>query len=516
MDSLKRTLLYLTSYKFLAVGATLSLFMVTLANLVTPQLLRYVIDAGVEAGNASAIAWGTAGLAAVAILRGLFNFAQTFWGEQASQGVAFDLRNNLFTKIQGLSFSYHDQAQTGQLMTRATNDVDLVRQFVSQGIFQFLNALTMLLGSATVLVWMNWRLALVTLLIIPAISLVLMRFVKNIRPLFGVIQARLGQLNTILQENLAGIRVVKAFARSNFEKERFEQANQAYKTTNIGFINAFSSTFPLVFLFSNLGTVAILWFGGLQIMGNTLSVGELVAFIGYLAFLVQPMMALGFISGIIARASVSAERIFEVLDAPNEVMDKPDAKTLPPVEGQVKFEAVRFKYVGQSNYVLDGVSFTAEPGQTVAILGSTGSGKSTIINLIPRFYDASEGQVLIDGHDVRDVTLDSLRDKIGIVLQETTLFTGTIRDNIAYGRPEATDEEVESAAKAAQAHPFILEQPQGYQTRVGERGVGLSGGQRQRVAIARALLLDPHILILDDSTSAVDAGNRIPHSTGFR
>ena len=505
MKSLRRVIRYLSPYKFWAVGATLSLILVTAMNLVTPQLLRWVVDGGITAKDGWVITWGTAALAVVAIARGIFNFTQTFWGEQASQSVAFDMRNQLYAKIQGLSFSYHDQAQTGQLMTRATNDVDLVRQFIGQGLFQVINAVVMVIGSASVLLWMNWELGLVTLLTVPAIGLVLAQFARNIRPMFGIIQKKLGGLNSILQENLAGIRVVKAFARSGFEEERFEKANTDYKETNLDFVRAASASFPLIFLFSNFGTILILGYGGFQVIGNRLSVGELVAFNTYLMFLVQPMMTIGFVSSIVIRAGVSAERIFEVLDAANAVVDNANARTLPPVVGRVEFENVRFRYVGQEQDVLAGVSFIAEPGQTVAILGSTGSGKSTIINLLPRFYDVTDGRVLVDGQDVREVTLDSLRSQIGIVLQETTLFSGTIRDNIAYGRPDATDEEVLAAAKAAQAHNFILEQPKGYETEVGERGVGLSGGQKQRVAIARALLLDPRILILDDSTSAVDA-----------
>ncbi|MEZ4662865.1 MAG: ABC transporter ATP-binding protein [Caldilineaceae bacterium] len=505
MKSLRRVIRYLSPYKFWAVGATISLILVTAMNLVTPQLLRWVVDSGITAKDGWVITWGTAALAVVAIARGLFNFTQTFWGEQASQGVAFDLRNELYAKIQGLSFSYHDQAQTGQLMTRATNDVDLVRQFIGQGLFQVINAVVMVIGSAAVLLWMNWELGLVTLLTVPAIGWVLAKFARNIRPMFGIIQKKLGGLNSILQENLAGIRVVKAFARSGFEIDRFEKANTDYKDTNLDFVRAASASFPLIFLFSNFGTILILGYGGFQVIGSRLSVGELVAFNTYLMFLVQPMMTIGFVSSIVIRAGVSAERIYEVLDAANAVVDSPNARTLPPVEGRVEFDHVRFRYVGQEQDVLAGVSFVAEPGQTVAILGSTGSGKSTIINLLPRFYDVTDGRVLVDGQDVRELTLDSLRSQIGIVLQETTLFSGTIRDNIAYGRPDATDAEVEAAAKAAQAHNFILEQPNGYETEVGERGVGLSGGQKQRVAIARALLLDPRILILDDSTSAVDA-----------
>jgi len=505
VNALRRIFRYLLPYRFYAIGATVSLLLVTVTNLVTPQLLRWVIDTGITGKQLNVIIWGTTILAIVSIARGIFNFTQNFWGEQASQGVAFDMRNQLFATIQGLSFSYHDRNHTGQLMTRATNDVELVRQFTGQGLFQLLNAITMVFGTAGILLWMNWRLAVVTLLIMPPLILILTNFARNIRPMFSVIQEKLGDLNAVLQENLAGIRVVKAFARSDHEMARFTRANEEYKRTSLKFVIASSANFPAIFFVSNLGTILILGYGGWQVMGDQLSVGELVAFISYLTFLVQPMMTIGFISGIVIRASVSGERIFEVLDAKNEVVDKPDARPLPTIQGRVAFDDVRFRYIGQTEDTLRGVSFVVEPGQTIAVLGSTGSGKSTIINLLPRFYDVTAGQVLIDGHDVRDVTLDSLRSQIGIVLQETTLFSGTIRDNIAYGRPDASEEAVVAAAIAAQAHPFILEQPDGYQTRVGERGIGLSGGQRQRIAIARALLLDPHILILDDSTSAVDA-----------
>jgi ATP-binding cassette subfamily B protein len=505
MHSLGRAISYLRPHWLTAVGAVVSLILVTAGNLAIPQLIRWVIDKGITLGQMQAIMWGAAGLVGVAVVRGLFNFTQGYWSEKASQSVAFDVRNALFDKIQSLSFSYHDRAQTGQLMTRLTSDVEMVRQFTGMGLFQFINALIMLFGSAALLLIMNWRLALVALATIPLMLLIIGRFMMVIRPLFEQVQARLGTLNTVLQENLAGVRVVKAFAREPFEADRFRTANKAYFKINLQTVRAFATNFPLFFFMFNLATLGIVWIGGNMVISEGLSLGELAAFMTYLNFMIFPMMMIGMLSAMTARATASARRIFEILDAQSEVADRPGAAPLPPIRGRVAFEGVSFRYVGGERDTLSQVSFVAEPGQTVAILGATGSGKSTIINLIPRFYDVSEGRVTLDGHDVRDVTLDSLRSQIGIVLQETTLFSGIIRDNIAYGRPDASDQEVIEAAKAAQAHEFIMEMPDGYRTRIGERGLGLSGGQRQRIAIARALLIDPRILILDDSTSSVDA-----------
>jgi ATP-binding cassette, subfamily B, multidrug efflux pump len=309
----------------------------------------------------------------------------------------------------------------------------------------------------------------------------------------------------VLQENLAGMRVVKAFAREDFEHDRFANSNQELLSENIKLIRIFSNFFPLIFLIANLATVGVVWVGGLQVIGQSLTLGELVAFLSYQGFFLMPIFMLGFIGASLSRAEASAQRIFEVVDTVLELQDKPDAIVMPAMQGHVKFEDVSFHYIGSDQPVVVDLSFEVQPNQTVAILGKTGAGKSSIINLIPRFYDVSNGRVLIDGLDVRDVTLQSLRAQIGIVLQETTLFTGTIRENIAYGKIEASQEEIERAAKIAQAHDFILEQPQGYDTIIGERGIGLSGGQKQRIAIARTLLLDPRILILDDSTSSVDA-----------
>ena len=507
MKPLSRALGHLKKYWLVTLGAYVSLLVVTASNLVTPRLIQVVIDRGISGQNLSVILWAALGLVGLALGRSLFQFAQGYLSERASQGVAYDLRNALYAKIQSLSFSYHDRAQTGQLLTRATNDVELVRMFTGMGFLQFLNSVVMLIGSLILLFAMNWRLALVAAAILPLVLGLFSIFGLKARSMFSRVQKKLSALNTILQENLAGVRVVKAFAREPLEAERFEKSNRELldEFLKVGRLMAF--LFPTLFLVFNLSTLATYWYGGFQVIEGDLTVGQLVAFNTYLMMVMMPVGILGMIVTMISRAAASAERIFEILDAQSEVADAPHAQPLPPIEGRVAFENVRFRYFtgsGEGEWVLDGVSFVAEPGQTVALLGATGSGKSTIINLIPRFYDVSEGRITVDGHDVRDVTIESLRSQIGIVLQEATLFTGTIRDNIAFGKPAATMEEIVAAAKAAEAHEFIMSFPDGYDTEVGERGVTLSGGQKQRIAIARALLLDPRILILDDSTSSVD------------
>lgn len=483
----------------------LSLLLVNLANLLTPQLLRVLIDDGIRLMDMRRVTWVALALVGVALVRGVFNFLQGYWSEVTSQGVAYDLRNGIFEKLQKLSFSYHDRSQTGKLMTRMTSDVELVRMFVGNGLIQLLSGLVLLIGAIAMMFWMNWLLAVIIFAVVPGILFVMFLFVRQVMPLSRIVQQKLGALNTTLQENLAGLRVVKAFARETHEQGRFDRQNRELLDENVKMLTAFGTYFPLVFFIANLGIVAVVWIGGLQVIGGGLSLGELVAFTGYLGFLLMPIFMLGMIGAMFSRAAASAQRLFEVIDAESEVQDSPGAIPLPPVQGRVVFENVSFRYAGGEQMVLCEVSFVAEPGQTVAILGQTGSGKSSIINLIPRFYDATEGRVTIDGYDVRQVQIDSLRSQIGIVLQETTLFSGTIRENIAYGRPEATLEEVRAAAEAAQAAQFIEALPEGYDTPVGERGVGLSGGQKQRIAIARALLVDPRILILDDSTSAVDS-----------
>ncbi|MGQ9585210.1 MAG: ABC transporter ATP-binding protein [Anaerolineae bacterium] len=503
MRSLARALRYMKPYAWLAAGAYLSLLLASAASLAAPRLIQAVIDQGIGQRNLQFLIWASVGIVAVAVGQGLFNFLRGFLSAKTAEGVAYDLRNALYEKLQGLSFSYYDRAQTGQLMTRATNDVELIRAFVGFGFIQFLSAVVMFAATLTILFTMDWQLALLSLAVIPLLVFVVFRFLRTVHPVFMRVQQELSRLNTILQENLAGVRVVKAFAREPHERHRFKEQNLALLSQNMRAVRAIALNLPFLFFAGSLGTVIVLWFGGGQVIGGRLTIGQLVAFNTYLGLLMMPIGMLGMIMAMISRAGASAERVFEILDAQSEVREAPDARPIPPVRGQVTFDHVSFRYFS-GEYVLRDVSFTARPGQMVALVGATGSGKTTIINLIPRFYDPTEGRVLVDDTDLRTVTLDSLRSQVGIVLQETTLFTGTIRENIAFGRPEATEEEIVQAARAAEAHGFIMAFPQGYDTPVGERGVTLSGGQKQRIAIARALLLDPRILILDDAMSSVD------------
>ncbi len=535
--TLGRALRYLGRYRGVTLAAYAALFVSTGAQLMVPWLVRHIIDTitdGVTANmilslpaQAQAVAATrrgvsleqlrldasgaenailAAGIAIVvfSIARGIFAFVQGYMGERLSQNIAFDLRNELFAKIQRLSFSYHDRNQTGQLMIRATDDVEKVRLFIGQGLIMALQALVLLVGTLIILLNTNFKLTLVALPVLPLALLMFLVFGAVAQPLFTALQIRLSTLNTILQENLAGIRVVKAFAREPHEQARFRQAADSHLEQNLKISRTFAFIFPTTFLIANLGQAAVLYAGGLQILDGTLTLGEWQQFSLYLVYVFFPLGQLGFIISLLSQAAASSTRIFEILDAQNEVEDRPGAIELKDVEGHVEFRNVSFRYFKSGEYVLKDVSFEAKPGQTVALLGATGSGKTTIINLIPRFYDVTNGAVLIDGHDVREVTLASLRAHIGIVLQETTLFSGTIRDNIAFGRPDASLEEVIAVARAAAAHDFIMSFPQGYDTPVGERGATLSGGQKQRIAIARALLMNPRILILDDSTSSVD------------
>ncbi len=534
---LLRAIRYVGRYRWITFLAYGSLIVATGAQLMVPQLLQSIIDIVVKAfvatqilalpaniqplaaqkagesiaqlqtdlGNSTtALVMIGAAILGFAVLRAIFAFSQQWNAERLSQNLAYDFRNELFAKIQRLSFSYHDRNQTGQLMIRATDDVEKLRLFIGQGLVMTLQAFILLIGTLSVLWFTNHQLTLVILPVLPIAVVVFMVFGAITQPLFTKVQIRLSLVNTVLQENLAGFKVVKAFAREPQEQKRFDASTNALLEQQMKVAMTFAFLMPFIFLIANLGQAAILYFGGSDIIQGTLTIGEWQKFSMYLMYVFFPMGQLGFIINLMSQAAASAQRIFEILDTKNEVENKPGATEIREIKGNVQFDNVTFRYFKGGEPVLNKVSFEAKPGQTVALLGATGSGKTTIINLLPRFYDVSAGRVLIDGHDVRDVTIESLRSQIGIVLQETTLFSGTIRDNVAFGKPEASMDAVIAVAQAAAAHDFIMEFPQGYDTPVGERGSTLSGGQKQRIAIARALLLDPRILILDDSTSSVD------------
>jgi ATP-binding cassette subfamily B multidrug efflux pump len=507
-----RAVRYVGRHRRLAVLAYGSLFVATAAQLVVPQLVRVIIDsvvagAEVQADRASVAQGLVSAMLAIVIfsaVRAVFAFGQQYNAERISQNVAFDIRNELFARIQRLSFSYLDRNQTGQLMLRATDDVEKVRLFIGQGLVMALQSFVLLIATLVVLWFSNHLLTLVVLPILPIAFVVFFAFGAIAQPLFMAVQIRMSALNTVLQENVAGLKVVKAFGREPEEEARFARSADAVLEQQLKVGRTFSFLFPVIFLIANLGQAAVLYFGGQQIINGTLTLGEWQKFSLYLAYVFFPLGQLGFIINLMSQASASAQRIFEILDTQSEIQDQPGAIELGQASGRVQFDNVTFRYFKGGDAVLSGVSFEVEPGQTIALLGATGSGKTTIINLLPRFYDVSEGRVLVDGHDVREVTVESLRDQIGIVLQETTLFSGSIRDNIAYGRPDAGLDDIVAVARAAAAHEFIVDFPRGYATPVGERGSTLSGGQKQRIAIARALLMNPRILILDDSTSSVD------------
>ncbi|MBN2822529.1 MAG: ABC transporter ATP-binding protein [Coriobacteriia bacterium] len=500
-----RALRFMRRYRLVAFLAVLAVLGASAAELAAPQLLKRIIDVGITKSRTDIILSGAFGLIGVAIVGGLATFLQGYLSARASHGAAYDMRNSIFEKLQDLSFSYHDRAQTGQLITRVTSDVDLVREFVGGGLVQAISATILLIGAATLLLSMNWQLALVAFLSIPATIFVLVKFVGNLGPSFRSFQQRLAALNSVLQENIAGVRVVKTFAREPYEAERYRAADELLLQQGLTVRATVANAFPLLFSVGTLGVALVTWVGAVQVIHGDLTVGELVAFTSYLMLLLQPLFIIGFGAQNIARAGASAQRLFEILDAPNEVAERPDAITPSSMDGLVEFRDVTLRYPGTTTDTLSGLSFKVEPGTAVALVGATGSGKTSVINLIPRFYDVTAGAVLVDGNDVRDITLDSLRSRIGVVMQDSVLFSGTVAENIAYGRPDATRADIEAAARSAEAHDFIVDLENGYETRVGERGVKLSGGQRQRVAIARAILIDPRILIMDDSTSSVDA-----------
>jgi ATP-binding cassette subfamily B protein len=504
MKNLLRLVALLKPYRTKVLIAALCLLATTGLSLAVPWFIKQAIDLGLTGRQSDFLVVAGLSIVGLGVAKGLFSFGQRFLSEWLAQRLAYDLRNALYDHIQRLSFTYHDHAQTGQLMTRCITDINAVLRFASVGLLDSLYISVLTTGALTIMLRAHWKLALIAFVPVLVIAGIALNMGRLLRPMFKRMREQYGKVTTVLQENLTGVQVVKAFAREPHEVAKFETAATELLKRRMQVVRTFSLNMPLTWTLMLVSTALILWFGGRWVVAGALTVGTLVAFNSYAMLLAEPVRRLGFLANLTAEAIASGERIWEIVDTGREIQDSSDAVALRRLRGTVRFENVSFRYQGSDEWVLRHVDLEAQPGQVVALLGATGSGKSTIINLIPRFYDVTEGQVTVDRQDVRGVTLESLRRQIGIVLQESLLFSATIRENIAYGQVEATDDEIVAVAEAARAHEFIVEFPDGYDTLVGERGVTLSGGQRQRVAIARALLMDPRILILDDSTSSVD------------
>lgn len=495
---------YMRAYLWQESLAYICMLGIAAVNLLIPSETGRIVDNGIVAANRAYLASGVLLVLLLSLGRGVMVFLQSYFTETVAQGIAYDQRNQLYQKLQRLSFSYYDRAETGQLLARATSDVELIRRITGRGLLQMVSASVTAIGTAAVLISINPLLAAISLAAMPLYVWVVQRYARQMRPLTTAAQNQLGKLTARLEQSLKGLAVVRAFAQERAEEQRFWQDNTVLYQANLKMVHMDATRQPLIRLLADFSTVLLLWAGGYFVMSGKLTIGELVAFNAYLVNLVQPLRRFGTLASALSSSIAGADRVFEILDLPEEVQQAPDAEPLPEIQGHVQFSNVSFGYLRQTP-VLQDISFEVQPGSIVAILGPTGSGKSTIINLLLRFYDCTAGCVCVDGRDVRKVTLDSLRRQIGTVLQETMLLSGTVRSNIAFGRPEATQAEIEAAARAAAAHDFITQLPQGYDTLVGEKGVMLSGGQRQRIAIARAILKNPRILVLDDATSSVDS-----------
>ena len=507
--------------------ALVLLVLVIFVDLSIPRLIQRIIDQGINAGNMHVVITTTVIMLGLSAIQTLFAVGNNILSIQVGEGVARDIREALFLKIQAFSFGNLDHLNTGQLMVRLSSDTTAFQRMVQAFLRIGTRAPLLMIGSLILMFNTDARLALMVMPVLLATALVIWFFTARMGPLFLTVQKKLDRLNTVLQENIAGVRVVKAFVRADHENERFGISNEEFTGRNILVMRFMATLSPAMNMLVNIGMVIVVWAGGIQSIRGGVSVGQIVAFINYLQTTLGPLGIMVMLANMVAAATASAERINEVLDTVPEVQDPAMPLSLPEVRGsQVAFEIVDFHYNGTNGgIILSGVDLVAEAGKTVAILGATGAGKSSLVNLVPRFYDVAAGRVTLNGVDVRQLKQDDLLSHIGIVPQDTTLFSGTVRDNICYGRPDASDEEIIAAAKTAQAHDFIVRLSDGYDTYIEERGVNLSGGQKQRISIARALLLRPSILILDDATSSVDVETEtkiqdalkewMKHSTSF-
>ncbi len=501
---LLRMYAYLGAHKGRVASAAIAMLAATAASIAQPQLIRWIVDRGIARGDDAFLAAASAGILALAAAKAVVVFIQGRNVEEASQGVAYQLRKQLHERLTSLSFSFHDKSQSGQMLSRAIQDVERIRFLTGRATFRLVEGGVLLAATLIAMVSMNPLLALLAMPAMPLLCWRSFRFGVMVRPLSLEVQDRLASITARLEQNLRGARIVKAFVQEEEEMRKFGEENEDWLDLSNKLARIQAVQGPLLSLIADLGVAATVAFGGFMVVKDSLSLGELVAFTAYMTQLAQPVRMMGVVAPVIGMAVASAERIVEIVDAEGEVIESANAEDLPSLEGRIRFDHVSFGYSGRADSLTD-LSFDIAPGEIVAFLGATGSGKSTLMNLIPRFYDVRGGAILLDERDIRGATLSSLRSNIGVVLQETVLFAVTIRENIAFGVPSACEQDIIAAARAAQAHDFILALPQGYDTVIGERGATLSGGQRQRIAIARAILKNPRILLMDDATSSVDA-----------
>lgn len=503
MNLYLRILSYIKPYLPRLLLAALCTALAACGNLYVPWIIRDVIDQVFSERDSHLLNLIALGIVAIFFARGIFFYGQNYLMSYVGERVVIDIRGAVYRKMQQLSTSFYDKNKLGTIMSYVTNDVSALQSAMVQNTIDMITEGCILIGSVGAMIYLDWKLTLFTFCTFPVVLLLMDVFGKKIRIAGYNIQECTADITSVLQETLSSARIIKSFVREEYEINRFERENMANFEANMKNAKLMAILTPVIEFVAALGVTAIIWFGGRSVIHGEITPGSLVAFLVYAVNISNPIKRLTRVIGSIQKALAAAQRVFYILDLEDGIKDKPDAIVLPPVQGAVEFQHVGFAY-NENEPVLQDVSFKVEPGQVVALVGPSGAGKSTIANLLPRFYDVTSGNITIDGHDIEDVTVSSLRTQVGIVPQETTLFNGSVYDNILYGRLEATKEEVEMAAKAANAHDFILELPQGYDTSLGDRGVNISGGQRQRISIARAILKDPRILVLDEATSALD------------